>query len=63
MSVHIRQVGDFTNALGARLGAQRGVTGSKLELADGGEKGGRRGDWIEVSPSMGQGMPQLRIDG
>ena len=24
---------------------------------------GRRGDWIEISPEMGIGMPSLRIDG
>ena len=25
--------------------------------------GGRRGDWIEISPAMGKQMPKLRIDG
>lgn len=24
---------------------------------------GRRGDWIEISPEMGRGMPNIRIDG
>jgi NADPH oxidase len=66
VSVHIRQVGDFTKALGARLGAT--VTpgslpgGEKRELDQGGEKG-RRGDFVEVNPAMGKGMPVLRIDG
>ncbi|KAK4687326.1 hypothetical protein P7C73_g2784, partial [Tremellales sp. Uapishka_1] len=60
VSVHIRQVGDFTKALGARLGAAGPSQGGKLT----GEKGQRRGDFIEISPSsIGQGMPALRIDG
>ncbi|ORX35783.1 ferric reductase NAD binding domain-domain-containing protein [Kockovaella imperatae] len=60
ISVHIRQVGDFTQALGARLGATVGVSGESLMDS---EKGGRRGDWIEISPAMGKPMPLLRIDG
>ncbi|WVQ80783.1 hypothetical protein IAT38_002888 [Cryptococcus sp. DSM 104549] len=61
VSVHIRQVGDFTRALGERLGATQGVVGEKFEAkaAD-----GRRGDFIEISPKgMGLEMPVLRIDG
>ncbi|EIW70423.1 hypothetical protein TREMEDRAFT_68048 [Tremella mesenterica DSM 1558] len=62
VSVHIRQVGDFTKAFGARLGAQvNTVSGEQLV----GEKDvGRRGDFIEINPSsIGLGMPTLRIDG
>ena len=69
ISVHVRQIGDFTKALGARLGAREGTAkmmmtpGEKYELDD--EKGGygRRGDFIEISPGMGLSLPQLRIDG
>jgi NADPH oxidase len=65
VSVHIRQVGDFTKALGARLGATMAPASlpsvEKRELV-GGDKG-RRGDFVEVNPAMGKGMPVLRIDG
>lgn len=66
ISVHIRQVGDFTKALASRLGVT--PRSEKLELMEielGDEKTdfGRRGDWIEVGPSMGVEMPKLRIDG
>lgn len=65
MSVHIRQAGDFTKALGARLGATVAQSSlpsvEKRELV--GIDKGRRGDFVEVNPAMGQGMPVLRIDG
>ncbi|GFZ43808.1 hypothetical protein JCM24511_01528 [Saitozyma sp. JCM 24511] len=65
VSVHIRQVGDFTKALGARLGATVAQSSlpsvEKRELV--GIDKGRRGDFVEVNPAMGQGMPVLRIDG
>ncbi|OCF60711.1 hypothetical protein L486_00349 [Kwoniella mangroviensis CBS 10435] len=66
VSVHIRQVGDFTLALGDRLGATKGIASQKLDYPD--EKGdydyGRRKDFIEINPnSVGKGMPVLRIDG
>jgi NADPH oxidase len=66
VSVHIRQVGDFTQALGERLGATQAILAGRgkreLEYSGAGEKG-RRGDFIEISPAMGIGMPTLRIDG
>jgi NADPH oxidase len=68
ISVHIRQVGDFTRALGARLGAREAAARimppkEKYDLDD--EKGGngRSGDFIGISPGIGLSLPQLRIDG
>lgn len=72
ISVHIRQVGDFTTALGERLGAT-----PDLHRLDSGKKGGRGekngfvevdsglgGERaVEVGPGMDRGMPKLRIDG
>jgi NADPH oxidase len=77
ISVHIRQIGDFTRALGQRLGAAQSAAElhikekldfDEVDLDDLDEKGsmkqiGRRGEWIEVSPSMGLDMPVLRVDG
>jgi NADPH oxidase len=65
VSVHVRQVGDFTKSLGARLGAtvaQASLPSVEKRELVGGDKG-RRGDFVEVNPAMGQGMPALRIDG
>lgn len=55
ISVHVRQVGDFTRALGDALGA--GPSQSKLydELDPSG--------MYEVALQAGQKMPQIRIDG
>ncbi|WVW83996.1 hypothetical protein I302_106021 [Kwoniella bestiolae CBS 10118] len=64
VSVHIRQVGDFTLSLGDRLGATKGIASETLDYPD--EKGdyGRRKDYIEINPkALGNGMPVLRIDG
>ncbi|OCF38714.1 hypothetical protein I317_07499 [Kwoniella heveanensis CBS 569] len=73
VSVHIRQVGDFTKALGSRLGATPNMSSSpslydKEKEAFGDDAGsaggwGRRRDYIEVGPGMGKAMPVLRIDG
>ncbi|TYJ54144.1 hypothetical protein B9479_005242 [Cryptococcus floricola] len=67
VSVHIRQVGDFTKALGARLGAspdQGLIPGQVAQDDDEKGKGGRRGDFIQIDPkSLGLEMPKLRIDG
>ncbi|KIM48275.1 hypothetical protein M413DRAFT_61551 [Hebeloma cylindrosporum] len=54
VSIHIRQVGDFTRALGDRLGVgpsdpQSGIT---------------RGDFVELDPTVSSiTLPQVRIDG
>lgn len=55
ISVHVRQVGDFTRALGDALGA--GAAQSKLY------EGGDAGQMYEVALQNGQEMPALRIDG
>jgi NADPH oxidase len=55
ISVHVRQVGDFTRALGDALGA--GPAQSKLY--DGADPMGM----YEVALQNGQQMPELRIDG
>jgi NADPH oxidase 1 len=55
ISVHVRQVGDFTRALGDALGA--GPAQDKLfDEAD-------RNQMFEVALQNGQTMPKLRIDG
>ena len=60
ISVHIRQVGDFTQALAERLGVTPVVTKPSV-----GERydPGRRGEWLEVVPTLGRPMPLLRVDG
>ncbi|TVY33934.1 NADPH oxidase [Lachnellula subtilissima] len=55
ISVHVRQVGDFTRALGDALGA--GPAQSKLYDA------GDPNAMFEVALQNGQEMPELRIDG
>ena len=71
VSVHIRQVGDFTHALGERLGAGPSVVASLTQAAmraqEKDEKGvitGGRGDFVELDPSSSsRPMPVVRIDG
>ncbi|KAJ6577542.1 NADPH oxidase [Mycena capillaripes] len=69
ISVHIRQVGDFTHALGNLLGAGpdvvarmtaealQGVESDKLE----GQRS--RGDFVELDPALNSSLPAVRIDG
>lgn len=54
ISVHVRQVGDFTRALGDALGAGS----AQAKLYD-----GEPGQMYEVALQNGQQMPALRIDG
>jgi NADPH oxidase len=54
ISIHVRQVGDFTRALGDALGA--GAAQSKLY-------DGEPGAMYEVALQNGQQMPAIRIDG
>lgn len=71
MSVHIRQVGDFTRALGERLGAGPSVVAALTQAAmraqDKDEKSSilsGRGDFVELDPnSSSRPMPVVRIDG
>ncbi|KAI1145203.1 cytochrome b-245 heavy chain subunit beta [Nemania diffusa] len=55
VSVHVRQVGDFTKALGDAVGAG----GAQAKLYDGVDPMGM----YEVALQNGQQMPHLRIDG
>ncbi|KII93897.1 hypothetical protein PLICRDRAFT_171599 [Plicaturopsis crispa FD-325 SS-3] len=70
VSVHIRQVGDFTQALGERLGAGPSVVKAMTAAAmKGSEKEdagimGLRGDYVEIdNNSGGRPLPAVRIDG
>lgn len=67
VSVHIRQVGDWTYALGERLGAGPQVVAAMTKAAlKGDEKDdrvyGTRGDFVEID-STGRALPGVRIDG
>lgn len=69
VSVHIRQVGDWTRALGERLGAGPDVVAAITTDALKGttkEKDqyelGQRGDFVELA-NAGSTLPRIRIDG
>jgi NADPH oxidase 1 len=73
VSVHIRQVGDWTKALGERVGAGPSVvqalTLAAMKASEKDEKTlaggiGARGDFIEMDTnSMSRLLPVVRIDG
>jgi NADPH oxidase len=68
VSIHIRQVGDFTRALGDRLGVGPSVVAAMTSAAiKGTEKnekaGSTRGDFVELDSSSGLSLPAVRIDG
>ncbi|KAK2461977.1 hypothetical protein APHAL10511_006440 [Amanita phalloides] len=69
VSVHIRQVGDWTRALGERLGVGPSVVAEMTQAAmKGAEKddksGFTRGDFVELDPAAGAiSLPKVRIDG
>jgi len=69
VSVHIRQVGDWTYALGDRVGAGPAVVAAMTKAAMvGTEKDdsvyGTRGDFVELDPSSSsRPLPEVRIDG
>ncbi|KAJ7932470.1 NADPH oxidase [Mycena leptocephala] len=68
VSVHIRQVGDWTRGLGDRLGVGPSVVAAMTSAAmKGSEKnektGSTRGDFVELDASSGLSLPQVRIDG
>ncbi|KAF9244626.1 FAD-binding domain-containing protein [Melanogaster broomeanus] len=70
VSVHIRQVGDWTHALGERLGCGPSVVAAMTKAAmkgvdkDEDQYGGSRGDFVELEPSsLALPLPQVRIDG
>lgn len=69
VSLHIRQVGDWTQALGERLGAGPSVVAALTQAAMKGaekEKEGSfgRGDFVEIDSSLAnRELPAVRIDG
>jgi len=68
VSIHIRQVGDFTQALGERLGVGPSVVVSMTQAASKGLetdiKGGTRGDFVELDQTASSLLlPTIRIDG
>jgi len=71
LSIHIRQVGDYTRALGERVGAGPSVVAALTSAAmKGAEKDdassiiGTRGEFVELDAgTMTRPMPQLRVDG
>jgi len=70
VSVHIRQVGDWTRSLGERLGAGPSVVASLTQAAmKGAEKdekasyGIGRGDFVELDSASASSLPLVRIDG
>jgi NADPH oxidase 1 len=69
VSIHIRQVGDFTRALGERLGVGPSVVAAMTSAAlKGSEKDersdGSRGDFVELDSGGGTlSLPSVRIDG
>ncbi|KAI0669790.1 NADPH oxidase [Trametes maxima] len=67
VSIHIRQVGDWTYSLGERVGAGPQVVAAMTKAAlKGDEKDesvyGTRGDFVEID-STGRALPAVRIDG
>lgn len=68
VSIHIRQVGDFTQALGDRLGVGPSVVSAMTQAAMKGSekesKDGTRGDFVELDSNSGAlTLPAVRIDG
>ena len=70
VSVHIRQVGDFTRAVGERLGAGPSVVAAMTQAAmkgaevDDKDRLGTRGDFIELDANATtKALPVVRIDG
>ncbi|KAJ7895097.1 NADPH oxidase isoform 1 [Mycena leptocephala] len=67
ISVHIRQVGDFTHALGERLGAGPDVvarmTAEAMSGADKRDSRRSRGDFVELDFAVNANLPTVRIDG
>lgn len=67
--MHIRQVGDFTRALGDRMGVGANVVAAMTSKAmKGSEKNdssgmGLRGDFIELDLGASMNLPSVRIDG
>ena len=68
VSVHIRQVGDWTQALGERLGvgpsAVQAMTKAAMAGLEKDELSGTRGNFVEIEATgASMGLPSVRIDG
>ncbi|KAI5898481.1 uncharacterized protein SCHCODRAFT_02663372 [Schizophyllum commune H4-8] len=68
VSVHIRQVGDWTQALGERLGvgpsAVQAMTKAAMAGLEKDEMSGTRGNFVEIDATgASMGLPSVRIDG
>ncbi|KAL0578726.1 hypothetical protein V5O48_003282 [Marasmius crinis-equi] len=66
VSIHIRQVGDWTRSLGERLGVGPNVVASMTQEAmKGSEKNEKTlgGDFVELDANSGISLPNIRIDG
>ncbi|KAF8641096.1 hypothetical protein AX17_000739 [Amanita inopinata Kibby_2008] len=69
VSVHVRQVGDFTRALGERLGVGPDIVAAMTQTAMNGvekdvKSGMTRGEFVELDPSVSSiVLPRVRIDG
>lgn len=73
VSVHMRQVGDWTHAVGERVGAGPATVATMTKAAmagyekdDLGESGlipEGRGDFVEIDNAMSNRLPVVRIDG
>ncbi|KAF9015087.1 NADPH oxidase A [Cyathus striatus] len=69
VSVHIRQVGDWTRDLGERMGVGPSVVAAMTQAAMKGEEksektGQLRGDFVEIDPAISSiTLPAVRIDG
>ena len=68
VSVHIRQVGDWTQALGERLGvgpsAVQAMTKAAMAGLEKDEMTGTRGNFVEIEATgASMGLPSVRIDG
>lgn len=65
ISVHIRQVGDFTKAVGARLGATPELASSLTDTVKQGRMGedARNGLFVDITGARVNSLPSVRIDG
>lgn len=65
VSIHIRQVGDWTESLGERLGVGPSIVKQMTQTAmKGKEKSLSQGDFVEIDPTMSSiTLPAVRIDG
>ncbi|MBW0472542.1 hypothetical protein O181_012257 [Austropuccinia psidii MF-1] len=64
ISIHVRQVGDFTRAVGARLGATTQLTTVLNEpLQSLNREGGQNTEVSQASTMRSRNLPSIRIDG